>query len=43
VSGTLSVNAAGTRQQIPFVFAPGERRKTLGLANVRWQSRLVPM
>jgi tetratricopeptide (TPR) repeat protein len=42
-SGTLSVNAAGTRQQIPFTFSPGERRKTLGIANIRWQSRLVPL
>jgi hypothetical protein len=42
-SGTLTVDVAGTRQQLPFNLGPGERRKTLGLANVRWQSRLVPL
>ena len=42
-SGTLTVDAAGTRQQLPFNLGPGERRKTLGLCNVRWQSRLVPL
>jgi hypothetical protein len=42
-SGTLTVDVPGTRQQIPFNLGPGERRKTLGIANIRWQSRLVPL
>jgi hypothetical protein len=43
VSGTLVVNVAGTRRDVPFSLAAGEKRRVVGLANVRWQSRLVPM
>ena len=43
VSGTIVVNVAGTRRDVPFSLGVGEKRRVVGLATVRWQSRLVPM
>jgi hypothetical protein len=44
VTGTVSVTVPGAgRRDISFSMGAGEKRKALGLVNVRWQSRLVPL
>ncbi|MBW2523688.1 MAG: hypothetical protein JRI23_05910, partial [Deltaproteobacteria bacterium] len=43
VRGELTVRAAGSTRKIPFDLTSGQTRLSLGLVNIRWQSRLVPM
>jgi tetratricopeptide (TPR) repeat protein len=43
VRGELTIRAAGATRKIPFDLTSGQTRMALGLVNLRWQSRLVPM